>query len=56
MSGSIVLSCTCKHEFQDKQHGKNKRVHTLSTDKGGKGSSRTAKCTVCLKTQSTIVR
>ena len=39
--GSIVLSCDCNNEFQDKEYGKNKRLHTL----GLKGKV----CTVCGK-------
>lgn len=40
-SGTMVLSCTCKHDFQDKQYGKGNRLHNVSGN-GGK-----AACTVC---------
>lgn len=35
-----IQKCTCKHDFQDKEHGKDMRVHNV--DK--KGNSH---CTVC---------
>lgn len=38
---AIVLTCGCKHEFQDAIHGKGQRVHNKSEDR------RKAKCTVC---------
>lgn len=34
-----ILSCVCKHEFQDKEYGKGKRLFNNNT----KG----ARCTVC---------
>jgi len=37
----MILTCTCKHELQDKIHGKNRRVCNPTT----KGTGR---CTVCL--------
>ena len=45
MKVSKVLSCSCKHEFQDRVYGNQNRVHT-----GGKPDSsgiQTFKCTVC---------
>ena len=36
-----ISVCSCKHKFQDKRHGKNKRVFNL-TDK-----DKTWRCTVC---------
>ena len=38
---SKITTCTCKHEFQDKKYGENKRV----MNKTGKGY----RCTVCGK-------
>jgi len=40
---TIVLNCSCQHEFQDKEYGKGRRLFSLKI-KGGK-----AKCTVCGK-------
>ena len=36
-----VTKCNCKHKFQDRQYGKNKRVHNYCK-KDGKW-----RCTVC---------
>lgn len=47
-NGTIVLSCTCTHEFQDDTYGMGKRLHNLS---GAKGSKK-ARCTVCSKVVS----
>lgn len=38
--GTIIMKCTCTHEFQDNTYGKNMRVHNVNT----KGE---AFCTVC---------
>lgn len=40
-SGSVIKTCTCNHEFQDKTYGKGKRL--MSIAKGGD----IARCTVC---------
>ena len=32
--------CTCKHPFQDKRHGKGKRIHNETAKSG-------YRCTVC---------
>jgi len=37
--------CTCKHEHQDKEHGKQVRVMNLTTK--GVGDKRVYRCTVC---------
>lgn len=37
---TVIRACTCKHEFQDKEHGKQMRVHNV-----GKDDKLT--CTVC---------
>lgn len=38
---TVILKCTCVHEYQDSVHGPSRRVHNLM--KGGLF----AKCTVC---------
>lgn len=38
---SIIMKCSCKHEFQDKQYGPGMRVHNVSESK------KEAYCTVC---------
>lgn len=37
-NGTIILPCSCNHEFQDRRYGKGKRVH----NQGAKTT-----CTVC---------
>ena len=37
--GCMIIRCTCEHEFQDKVHGRKKRVHN-QCNKGWR-------CTVC---------
>ena len=39
-----ILTCDCKHQFQDKEYGLNKRVHTPMDKKKDYW-----RCTVCLK-------
>lgn len=39
----VLITCDCKHEYQDKKYGKNKRA----ANKKYKGN--TATCTVCGK-------
>lgn len=34
-----IISCTCKHPYQDKRYGKSRRVHN-KTERG-------YRCTVC---------
>lgn len=41
MAGTTVSICNCKHEFQEKTYGKNRRLFNL-TQSGDKGT-----CTVC---------
>ena len=38
--GVRILKCTCVHEFQDQQYGKQMRVHNIT-------SNGEAACTVC---------
>ncbi len=40
MAGTVVLSCTCKSDFQDHRYGRGKRVHNV-------GLKDNATCTVC---------
>jgi hypothetical protein len=40
----IIKRCICKHEFQDKQYGKDMRVHN-TCEKGGRVVG--SRCTVC---------
>ena len=47
----MILPCTCKHEFQDKEYGKQKRLVTPTQknyDSIGK-QARVFRCTVCGK-------
>jgi hypothetical protein len=39
----MILKCTCKNEYQDKEYGKNKRVHNRTEKVEGK----MYRCTVC---------
>ena len=42
---TVVLTCTCKHEYQDKKYGKGNRVfNTKDPSKSTK-----YRCTVCKK-------
>lgn len=43
-----ILSCSCKHEYQDQRYGKGKRVHTATKD------DEVYRCTVCGKTTKII--
>jgi len=38
----MILTCACKHPFQDRRYGKGRRVHNEGTKHG-------PKCTVCGK-------
>ena len=38
-----VTICSCKHDFQDKEYGKGKRLFNVKT----KSSPTKGKCTVC---------
>jgi hypothetical protein len=40
-----VIKCTCKHEFQDMQYGKNQRVCNSLAKNNGKING--YRCTVC---------
>ena len=41
----MILTCTCKHKFQDTQYGPNQRVHNHAP-KGNAGNPGW-RCTVC---------
>ncbi len=45
--GTIVQSCTCKHEFQDQKYGKGMRVMNHAPAKNVQPSR--YRCTVCKK-------
>jgi len=45
----MILSCTCKHEYQDQKYGKGMRVHNMVPDPNG---SSTWRCTVCLNNRT----
>ena len=45
MKGTKVLTCNCKHTFQDKEYGTKKRLHNLAP-KGHQGQVGW-RCTVC---------
>lgn len=40
MNGTVILRCTCQHDFQDKTYGKGMRVHNVTPKSK-------ANCTVC---------
>lgn len=43
----MIHTCTCKHPYQDRKHGKQKRVFNyMGKDKEGKTTG-IARCTVC---------
>lgn len=44
----MIIRCSCKHTYQDKKYGKNRRVANRCGIKGSGGKS-TFRCTVCLK-------
>jgi hypothetical protein len=50
MSQTKIVSCTCKHEYQDKTYGPYKRV--ANAKKTGKDSKPEYVCTVCTRTHS----
>ena len=45
-----ILKCDCVHPFQDKEHGKQKRVHNSCHPKNDTPDWR---CTVCSKVKAT---
>lgn len=38
---TVIMKCSCKHEFQDKEYGNGMRLHNVSPSK------KEAYCTVC---------
>jgi len=50
--GTVVLQCTCKHDFQDQIYGKGMRLHNVS--QGGTGKDKVAYCTVCSPKQPKV--
>ena len=47
LGGNMIKFCTCKHEYQDKKYGKNKRVFNKLAPKSGQAQE--YRCTVCGK-------
>jgi len=45
---TVIVNCNCKHEYQDKQYGKGRRVANVTTKEVGKNKF-VATCTVCNK-------
>jgi len=41
----MIKFCSCKHEYQDKEYGKNNRVHNELAPKSGHPQE--YRCTVC---------
>jgi len=46
----MIVKCSCKHEVQDKIHGKHRRVANPTAKKTTEGRI-TVRCTVCLAEQ-----
>ena len=42
----MIAFCTCKHEFQDKRYGEQKRVHNQCGSGKGQNKGKVC-CTVC---------
>ena len=42
-----VVSCKCKHDFQDVHYGKGQRLANICAKKGKVGEKLAFKCTVC---------
>ncbi len=47
MSATKIVSCDCKHEYQDQKHGKGKRVANFARNLNNKAGA--YRCTVCGK-------
>lgn len=47
-NGTVKVSCSCKHEFQDKQYGVGTRIAN-TTAKTPDTSRTEVRCTVCKK-------
>lgn len=41
---TVVLKCTCEHEYQDERYGNRMRLHNRT---GKDASSKSWRCTVC---------
>lgn len=46
----MIKTCTCKHDWQDKRYGKQKRVHNEEKSNGGSSDKKQGRCTVCKTT------
>ena len=42
----MILACSCKHPWQDRQYGEGRRHHNLTIKQGG-GNKKVYRCTVC---------
>lgn len=42
----MILPCSCKHEYQDRQYGQGRRYMNLTAKSAG-GTKRIYRCTVC---------
>jgi hypothetical protein len=51
MQETVVLPCSCDHEYQDKRYGKGRRAMN-ETKPASKSTSKTFRCTVCGKERS----
>ena len=50
---TVLIACTCKHEFQDQTYGKQKRIANVTAK--GDISNKEVRCTVCKSTQKVKV-
>ena len=48
----MIALCSCKHVYQDKKHGKGRRVFNTSTAKPQGGDDIPGRCSVCKATKS----
>ena len=46
---TMILKCSCRHEYQDEKYGPGKRVHNLAPGKNR--NEVTWRCTVCSLTR-----
>lgn len=49
------IKCVCTHEFQDKEHGSQTRVATVSMKGTGNANTKIVRCTVCSREQTVSV-
>ncbi|MEW6207432.1 MAG: hypothetical protein AB1631_03640 [Acidobacteriota bacterium] len=51
--GTVIISCDCRHSFQDERYGAGRRVANLKAKK--EKEDREARCTVCSRVQKVKV-